>query len=129
MITHEFTIGDWTVHCYYAVDCFYIEDIIEELWHLGCNGSQAEQAYKTMKSCEYNRGFTYSSLISKTSVVVIGKCSSEGEFINTLVHECRHLQQHIAIQKQLDENSEDVCYLIGKICQIMYEKCREENLL
>lgn len=55
--------------------------------------------------------------------MVIGKQDSKSQLINTIAHESRHLQQHIADADGLDESGEEVCYLIGAINQIIFDYC------
>lgn len=102
---------------------------MEELWKLGCNSDQAKQAYDTIECGKLNRAFTYSNLHKKQTVLVIGECSSKSELINTMCHECGHIQQHIAREGNLDRDGEEVCYLLGKLCQIIYDKYVSEKLL
>ena len=64
---------------------------------------------------EYNTGFTYSNQEERKSVVVIGKATSPAEFMNTTMHEMRHLTDDIATANNLSLHGEDVGYLQGKI--------------
>lgn len=129
MIDFYITLHLWVVHVYIAVTDYNIETIIGDLLGLGCNAAQAFDVYNSLYKKQKDIGFTYSSYFLKKSVVLIGLHSSKDELINTITHESRHLQQHIANYYNLDENGETVCYLIGYIVQIIYNKCIKFQLL
>lgn len=85
--------------------------------------------FRDIEFIRYNIGFTYTNSIKKQSLIIIGLQDNESQLINTIAHEARHLQQHIANVENLDENSETVCYLIGYIVQKIYEQCKICELL
>ena len=68
---------------------------------------------------ERNKGFTYTDSTKRTSVVVIGNVSSYHQFLNTVVHEAKHVQTAICKYYDIDETSEDAAYLIGYIVMKM----------
>lgn len=68
---------------------------------------------------ELNQGFTYSDLNKKLSIVSIGLADSRKQFINTIVHEAKHIQSAICSYYDVDEDSEDAAYLIGYIVMKM----------
>lgn len=127
MITHKFEIDGWKITGYYYDDDLDLDEILDSLHKLNC--IYLKEAYQTLTENEYNYGITYSNLLEQESIIVIGNCTSEDELINTMVHESRHVQQHIAMARCLDQNSEDVCYLLGKICQSIYKEYKYYNLL
>lgn len=129
MIDFYITLHLWVVHVYIAVTDYNTETIIGDLLGLGCDTAQAFDVYNSLYKKQKDIGFTYSSYFLKKSVVLIGLQSSKDELINTITHESRHLQQHIANYYNLDENGETVCYLIGYIVQIIYNKCIKFQLL
>ena len=65
-------------------------------------------------------GFTYTDFHSKRSVVGISSTSTQEQFLNTIVHEAKHVQSHICKYYNVDEDSEDAAYLIGYIVQKMH---------
>jgi len=70
---------------------------------------------------EYNKGFTYTDTKRKRSVVIIGNADSYKQFLNTIVHEAKHVQTAICKYYDIDESSEDAAYLIGYIVMKMSE--------
>lgn len=81
-------------------------------------------------------GFTYSNPEFRESVVVIGSSSSGAEFLNSFVHELRHLTDDIAYTCGYPLRGEPAAYLAGDIsmglsdivCVMSCEKCRCYNL-
>lgn len=47
--------------------------------------------------------------------------TSEEQFLNTVVHEIKHLQSHICRYYNVDEDSEEAAYLTGYIAQKMHK--------
>lgn len=137
MIRQEIYIReyDWIVHALYAVTDYYVEEIMDYLWTLGCDAHKAKQAYENMTSGQLNNGLCYSNYVKKESVLVIAKTTSAEEFTNSMFHELTHLQSHIAQVFYLKPTSEDVAYLTGGIIMQMYPKvkhlicncCRKNN--
>lgn len=67
-----------------------------------------------------NTGFTYTDFNKRKSIVGIAPTSSQEEFLNTIVHEAKHVQSHICKYYNVKEDGEDAAYLIGYIVQQMY---------
>ncbi len=65
-------------------------------------------------------GFTYTDPSKKTSIVGIAATSSQEEFLNTIVHEAKHVQSHICEYYNVPEDGEQAAYLIGYIVQKMH---------
>ena len=70
---------------------------------------------------EINSGFTHTNFKEKLSIVGIGMADSKEQFLNTIVHEAKHVQSHICKYYRVLEDSEDAAYLIGYIVMKMYE--------
>lgn len=66
-----------------------------------------------------NQGFSYSDTRKRKSVIVIGIASSREQFLNTVVHEAKHVQSTICRYYGVSEDSEDAAYLIGYIVMMM----------
>lgn len=70
---------------------------------------------------ELNSGFTRTDFNKRLSIVCIGLCDSYAEFLNTVVHEAKHVQSHICTYYDVPENGEDAAYLIGYLIGRMSE--------
>ena len=127
--------AEWLVHMYFALDTFYIDDIMENLYHIGCDGERARRAYENMIADKKNTGFTYSNYRNRESVMVVSKTTSAGEFFNTTVHELTHLASHIANACQYEPTGETIAYIIGDLAKEIYpdishllcEECRSAS--
>lgn len=69
-------------------------------------------------------GFTHTDFNKKLSIVGIGKASSKKQFLNTVVHEAKHVQSHICEYYKVPEDGEQAAYLIGYIVAKMYDILR-----
>lgn len=121
MIKHIFTLPkyNWTVIACYGAnekESYRMLDFISEL-----GSTQLQELEEVIKDGMEDNGFTYTKYSKRISIVVIGYGSSNEEFMNTLVHEARHLEQHICKYYEIDEESEEHNYLIGKLVQTMYQ--------
>ena len=112
--------GDWTVDVYYGVTHFDADEIMENLYNIGCPSEHAYTAYQNITNGDKNTGLTYSNYHNKQSVVVIGVADNPAEFINTLTHEQHHLTAHIGKTFGLDVMGEEICYLCGYIAQELF---------
>ena len=71
-----------------------------------------------------NVGFTYTDFTKRKSIIGISKTTSQEQFLNTIVHEAKHVQSHICKYYNVEEDSEDAAYLIGYIIQKMHRVFR-----
>lgn len=123
---------DWYVIVYYAVDTYYMDEILEELEMIGC--TYADEIEEDLTQHPYNNGLTYSNMRRRVSVVVIGLTETPDEFQNTYDHEKGHLAMHIAEEDRMDVFGEEFQYLAGEIGKqtfpiakrFMCEHCRKD---
>lgn len=121
MITQYIQLGeqDWGVLVYYNVGEEDFTSVINSLEALDCTDDDVRAATKTLK--KENTGFTYTNTDYKMTFVCIGHSSSIGQFVNTVVHEAKHVQSHICQYYGVEETSETAAYLIGHLVQQMYK--------
>ena len=147
MIRQQFDISkyDWKVEVYYAVDCYYTDEIMGRLYDIGCRGDDLRTAYENLSAGKPDTGLTYSNYCltcavigigepgvgltysnygTRQTVMVIGITSSATQFQNSYDHERKHLEAHIAAALGIDPWGEEICYLSGEIGQLMFEKAR-----
>lgn len=111
---------DWKIRVYYAVDDYYVEDIVTDLVKLQSSDRVISETRNFMYQKKYNIGFTYSNLDKRESLVIIGITSSADEFQNTFDHEKGHLAMHISRELNIDPFSEEFQYLTGEIGKAMF---------
>ena len=47
---------DWRVKVFYAVDTYYVDEIIDNMYSIGCDGDMLRTAYDNMSSGKMNTG-------------------------------------------------------------------------
>ena len=117
---------------FYAVDTYYMDEILDELENIGCRYTDEIEEDLTVNP--YNNGLTYSNMKARVSLVVIGLTETPDEFQNTYDHEKGHLAMHIAEADDIDVFGEEFQYLTGEIGKqtfsvarrFMCEHCRIE---
>lgn len=123
---------DWYVMIFYAVDTYYMDEILDELENIGC--TYVDDIEEDLTVSPYNNGLTYSNLKGRVSVMVIGLTETPDEFQNTYDHEKGHLAMHIAEEDNIDVFGEEFQYLTGEIGKqtfkiakrFMCEHCRKD---
>ena len=115
---------DWEIYAYYAVTTYYIDEILEHLWNIGIDGSNALNAYNNLSNNSLNSGLCYSNYAKKKTVIVVAKSSSAKEFLNSMTHEASHACTHVATALHIDLRSEDYAYMVGDLCMEMYDKVK-----
>lgn len=120
MIAQYIELGNrgWSILVYYNADhhdSFELEDSLKQI-----EASQKEINKALDVLNDYNTGFTFSNEDKKMSIVCISKAENEQQFLDTAVHEIKHVQSHICDYYDIDEDSEEAAYLIGYIARRMY---------
>lgn len=111
---------DWHCRVFYAVTCYWADDILYELRRIGCNGKEYHTAQNNLYDGKLDTGLTYSNRESRESIMVIAKTSCPEEFAHSFDHEKGHLAKHIALAYDLDPFGEEVQYLSGDIAKEMF---------
>lgn len=111
---------EWTIYAYYSVGHYYTEEIMEKLVSLGCRGRKLQRAYTNLSSGNLDTGLTYSNMLRRETVMVVGDASSGEEMFNSLLHEMRHVEEHILRASGVEPYGEPVAYLTGELGRQMY---------
>lgn len=120
MIAQYIKIGKgWNLLVYYSAHEEDFIEVADALKQLGCSRSDIKKSLKVIT--KENTGFTFSNSDYRMSIVCIGPSSDVSQFINTIIHESKHVQSHICSYYDIPEESEDAAYLIGYIVQSMYK--------
>ena len=113
MIHRVLGIGRWIVDFLFATERYDIDGVLACLLDTRAPDHILEEAEDLMLSCDYNCGFTYTNPRLRRAVVLIGPTTSGDEFLDTLVHEIRHLADAIAKSVGVDLDSEQPAYISG----------------
>lgn len=108
----------WGILVYYNVQPKDFYEIEETLIQTDCPEEDMNRALTVLR--KPNTGFTFSNTEYKMSVVAVSKTTTASQFVNTVVHEAKHVQSHICSYYNIEEDSEDAAYLIGHIVRQMY---------
>lgn len=115
---------DWQVTVLYEVTCFDEKKVISILNLFEPTESLIIEVKGLIDLCNKDTGFTYTNYNNKSSLILIGECSSPEELLNSITHENMHLAIHISEYYNFDLTSEEPCYLIGEIAQNEYNIVR-----
>ncbi len=123
MIRQQFTLGKYGWHCfaYYAVDKYYVDEILDNMQAIGCDGEMLRTAYENMNSGKLNTGVTYSNFRDRQTVMVVALTSSAKEFAKSWRHECSHLATHICQALGIDTYGEEIQYIGDDIIEETWE--------
>lgn len=125
MTAQYIQLGDrgWNVLVYYNVDKYDFAEVVDSLEQLDCSSEDIKKALKVLR--KKNTGFTFSNTDYKMSIVCIGQSTNIGQFVNTAIHEAKHVQSHICQYYGISEDSEEAAYLIGHLVHRMYNMLRK----
>lgn len=115
---------DWTVNCYIAVTHYNSDEIVLQLWNLGCDGETLLKAEHSLRENKLNTGLTYSSTVYRESIMVTSIAKDSAEQFNTLTHEIAHVCVHIANASYINKNSENFAYLIGDLSMALFPRIK-----
>lgn len=120
MITQGFSIGErnWYVMVQYDIWPRDIERIGEVLLAYGCPVPSVEEACEVLSG--WNKGYTFSDLDNHVSVICIGRTTSPEQMFDSIMHEVKHLVEHISTFYDLDPKEELSAYLQGEVGRQMF---------
>ena len=113
---------DWDIRVYYAVDQYYISNILIDLIDMGCDKEAYFKIKGLMEMRKKNVGFTYSNVEKNCSLILIGIADDASEFQSTFDHEKGHVVMHISRALGINPYSEDYQYLAGEVGKQMFAK-------
>ena len=121
MVHRVLGIGRWSVDFLFATEGYDIDGVLSCLYDAGAPDYVMDEAEDLMRSCEYDCGFTYSNERRRRAVILIGPTTSGKEFLNSLVHETRHLADAIAHSLGVPLDSERPAYISGDTAMALAE--------
>lgn len=127
MISHYFNLPNysWNVYVFYNTDNSYdVEGILSMLQLAGVSAYEYTLAYTNMMDNTMDTGFCYSNCNNGISIIVIAKTSTPAQFMNSFIHETRHLERHIERTFHIDPFSEEAATLAGDIAEKMFDKAK-----
>ena len=121
MISQYIQLGDrdWNVLVYYNAQPEDFVEIADSLEQLECPKYDLKKALNVLR--RKNTGFTFSNDEYRMSIVCIGNADNIGQFVNTVIHEAKHVQSHMCSYYNINENTETAAYIIGHLVHKMYK--------
>lgn len=115
MKTEFYNIGDndWGILLVYDYDYRDFERIWSILMAFGMPNYRAEAAMSVLSHLDTGMTLTINSELM--SVLFISESTSDEEWFDTLLHELKHVVEHISEFYRVDPTSEPAAYLQGEI--------------
>ena len=122
MVTQYINLGnnDWGIVVYYGTSKENFDEVYDTLIRFGCPKKDARKAARTVTDF-LNTGLTFTNTDVKMSFVCVSDATSADEFVNTAIHEAKHVQSHVCEYYNIEEDEETAAYTIGYIVQRMYK--------
>ena len=91
MIAQYIQLGrrGWNILVYYNVSPSDFIEIEDSLIQLDCKKKDISKVFKNLQ--RKNTGFTFSNTEYKMSIVCISEATNIGQFVNTAIHEAKHV--------------------------------------
>ena len=132
MIHRVLNIGHWVIDFLFATDGYDEEGVLSCLYEIGAPLEVMRRAGGIMERGDPDCGFTFSNPGLKRALCVVGPTRSGGEFVNTFVHEIRHVADAIAKSIGYELDGELPAYISGDaamalaevVCELGCEHCR-----
>lgn len=121
MIEQGFSIGfrDWWVMVYYDIKTESdMQKVKGALMASGCPQHMIDDALSNLQG--WNGGYTFTNLRQHTSVILIGKATSASQMFDSIVHEMKHLAEHIGEYFGVNPREELSAYLQGEVGRKMW---------
>ena len=121
MVEQGFYIGrrNWWVMAYYDVrtDADF-RKVEGALMASGCPRRMIDDALENLEG--WNCGYTFTDFSQRVSIILIGKAESAEQMFDTIVHEMKHLAEHIGEYYGVDSQEELSAYLQGEVGRKMW---------
>lgn len=121
MIQQGFSVGDrdWYVMCAYDIRTKRdLAEVRRTLLAAGCGVNAADEAISVLS--DYDKGYTFTNFRQHLTIVCISKATSGAQFYDSLVHEQKHVTEHLSEYYGLDPKDEEAAYLQGEIGRLMF---------
>lgn len=109
---------NWRLTVFYNIQPKDLEEVLITLWEYGCPNKEIRTVALTLQ--KRNTGFTYTNHYLRTSIMGIGWVTSDNQFINTIVHEIKHLQSDICNYYGISHTGEQASIISGDVAELMY---------
>jgi hypothetical protein len=84
----------------------------------GCRQEDVEQAVANLEG--WNSGYTFTNFGERLTIMAVGKATSAEQMFDSIVHEMKHLAEHVGEYYGVDSKSELSAYLQGEVGRKMW---------
>ncbi len=134
MISRRLHSAGWRFDCYFAATRYRTGTILRALERCGASSRIMRRVERNMLRNRMDTGFTYTNPYRRHVVMVVGRSSSGAEFINSFVHELRHLADDFARGNDIALDGEPIAYFSGDmayaladvVCALGCDCCRNK---
>lgn len=118
MVRQGFHIGnrDWWVMVYYDIKPTNLDSVLLDLKASGAN--DVTKAREVL--VKPNTGLTFTNYSTHSSILLISHATSPEDMFDTIVHELKHVTEHISTYYGLDPKEELSAYLQGEVGRQMF---------
>lgn len=110
-----------------------LNEVYQALMACGCPDVEAQKACMVLS--RRNCGYSFSDMDRQFTLMFASETDSPEEMFDTLVHELKHIVEHISSHYGLNPKSEEAAYLQGEIAKKLFPavalavcpKCHEEK--
>lgn len=115
----------WNVDVLFDVTCDDMDEAVGWLSDIGAGEGFVRFVKDKFDECLPNIGLTYSNLLSRETIVMVGNTTGDDELLNTVVHENMHAAMHISEALGFDPYGEEPCYIAGNLAALQSDtiKC------
>lgn len=106
--------GYWLATVIYVPQEDDMPAVAEALAGLGCPDDDIISTWHNMTE-EWNRGYTWSNPARRRSITLIGRATSWPQFLDTVMHETRHIVDEITAAYEIMDYGEPPAYTQGEI--------------
>ena len=134
MIRRVLQIGRWYVEFYFANGTYDEELLLDRLYEFGAGSNTLRKAYGLMEKGEPNKAFTFANPYDRVAIVFTMPTTSGAEFLDSFVHEMRHLANVIAQSIGIELDAEAPSYIAGDaareladvVCRLGCSRCNRQ---
>lgn len=135
MIARWITLDGWRFYCFFATSRYDSNRILRLLDRCGASRSILRRVAIKMRLDKLDSGFTYTNPYRRRTVMVVGRSSSGAEFLNSFVHELRHLADDYGKANRILLDGEGIAYFSGDmaynfadiVCALTCDHCRRNT--
>ena len=116
MVKSGFHIGnrDWWVMLYFGIKGEDdLSEVYEALLFSGCPDYKAQRACMTLS--QPNKGYTFTDYNERFTLMFVSRTTSVDEMFDSILHEIKHIVEHVSTYYDLNPKEELAAYLQGEV--------------